>query len=145
MTSTFRLLAALLSVVFSTAFFGPSHRLMPAVVRHLSFGFIAVAVVFFLAGITRHVLVAGLDFQSFIVAHAIYFTLLLFIAGAKYPAELVLYLAASSGVDLVAAGAGVAGVDIRDSTLQLLTMAWEFTATFVAVFRLHGARRRATN
>lgn len=145
MTHAFRLIAALLSVVFSTAFFGQSYRLLPAVVRHLSFGFVAMTLVFFAAGIARHVLVAGYGLQAFMVGHTIFFTLVLLIAGARLQAELVLYMAASSGVDLVLAGAGLAGVDITDEKLRLWTMAWEFLATAVAIFRLHGARRRATN
>jgi hypothetical protein len=143
MTSAIRLIAALFTVVFSTAFFGPAHRLLPQKVRNLSFGFIAMVVMFFSAAIARHVLVGGADPQEFLIAHSVYFALLMAILGGGNPAALLLYMAASSGVDLVVAGAGLAGVDILDPTLRTAALAWEFVAAGSAYGRLKLARRSA--
>ncbi len=143
MGALLRIIAALMTMSSRAVLFGPAHDLLPSKVRVTSFGFISVCFAFFGAALVRHVGVAGFDAVQMLTGHALYFGFLLLIAGKKYAAELTLYMAASTGVDLTIASLGVLGVDITTDAVRHPALAWEYISAAVAIIRLQLARRRA--
>lgn len=141
MGALLRIALALLSMASRAAAFGPAHELLPSKVRLTSFGFVSVCVAFFGAALVRHVGVAGHDVVQMLTGHTMYFAFLLLVCGRMFVAQLTLYMAASTGVDLTISALGVLGLDITDSAVRHPALAWEFLATVVAIIRLHHARR----
>jgi hypothetical protein len=142
MGALLRIVLALLSMASRAAAFGPAHELLPSKVRLTSFGFVSVCVAFFGAALFRHAGVAGFEVAQMLTGHAMYFAFLLLV-GRRYAAELTLYMAASTGVDLSIAALGVLGLDVTAGSVRHPALAWEFLAAGVAIIRLHLARRSA--
>lgn len=133
-----RILSVLLMMALKAAFFMPAHRLLPAKVRYASFGFGSLLVAFFAAAILRHVGIEGNPLAGFLMSHALYTGLCLFIAGTR-STELALYMAVSIGIDLVASAFGAMGVNLMETAVIFATFVWEIAATVFAISRLRTA------
>lgn len=145
MSALLRPFLAVFAVVFSAAFFGPAHRLLPAKTRLTSFGFVSVLIVFLAAGLVRHWAVAETaDFTHALLATVVWLVLLIFFLGSRGSGYRALVLAVSAGVDLTVSLLGIAGMDIGDGMTRTVFLPWELLAMAIVCARM-GLHVRASN
>lgn len=141
MDALIRPFAAILSLCFSAAYFGPAHRMLPPKVRISSEGFVSVVITYFLASVARHAGLAEHTLTDAVIGAAVWLLPLALVLGSRGLDYLCLAMATSVGVDLTMVILGAVGL-LKPLTLSPVVFAWEVAAILVGAMRLSSLKSK---